>query len=132
MQNTIVTDPKMLISQDCWNPHYSNRYWNEPRTIYLSQETRITRSKISGYDTVSGSHYVYDDRLRYGDYSKHEQVWDSLKAEGFTYRTAEFVQEYIRRMMNKPDLMLVHILAGVNLSTGYSYHAYGYIEVKHG
>ncbi len=75
---------------------------------------------------VDGLEYVYSDRLRQWYKSEeHDKAWEGAK-ELHPLCTAAFIQEYMRRLMSNPAIELVHILAGVNVSNGFSYHVYGY------
>jgi hypothetical protein len=43
-------------------------------------------------------------------------------------RTASCIEAYLRIVYDDPGLRLVHIIAGVNSSSGYAYNVYGYIK----
>ncbi len=122
IRNMIVSKYDEQIDGSNWNPHYSNSYWNNAHTIFL-----LPGYKTAGhYEMVEGLEYAYSDRLReWYTSDQYEAAWAGAK-ELHPTRTAAFIQEYMRRLMDKPTIELVHILAGVNLSNGYSYHVYGY------
>jgi hypothetical protein len=72
----------------------------------------------------SGLEYVYSDRLVQWDYDKHNQAWDKVKAPKHTY---EFYQEYLCEYYNE-QILLKHIIIGVNIHTGYDYKIFGFIR----
>lgn len=118
----IISDPLKEIDGSNWNPHYSNPYWNDAHTIFLLPGYKT----VGQYEMVDGLEYVYSDRLRQWYKSEeYDKAWAGAK-ELHPLRTAAFIQEYMRRLMGNPAIELVHILAGVNVSNGYSYQVYGY------
>lgn len=111
---------------DHLNPHYTNEYFKRAQTVYLAQGYTL---KVGITEHVEGAGYDYSDRLRQWDYGKADAAWKAAR-ERFNddMRTAEAHEFYLRLYFDAPNLALVHILAGYNLSTGHPYQVYGYFK----
>jgi hypothetical protein len=93
--------------------------------------------------------YSYDDYIIYqtrdkatdGCYSDRLRQWDytltrNLITKHFPERTGDYyprsspelVEGFLRDRLNNPKLELVHILEGCNVSNGYPYWYFGYID----
>lgn len=94
--------------------HYSDKYYDQPRTIY-GHKVNLPNF---GYD--------YSDRIQQWDYKKAEQAAEFADFQGWTARTANWYQAYLQFYFNDPDLKLYHIMAGTNRSNGYEYLIFGY------
>lgn len=104
-------------------PHYTNTRFNEAQTVWIADGYKIKR----GYgDFVDGADYNYSDRIWQWNRSKADQVYKEIDASLHRHSPA-YIQEFLRRVFDNPNLVLVHVLAGVNLSNGYPYNVYGYI-----
>lgn len=99
------------------HPHYTNSYFSEARTVYLA----------SGHE-LDGATYNYSDRIRQWDWDKADAAWTAVRGEDKRMNTANEHEAYLRLVFDKPNLKLVHIMAGFNVSNGYPYQVYGYIE----
>jgi hypothetical protein len=110
-----------------YNPHYTNSYFQKPRTIFLAQGYRVKKDKF-GYESVRGASYDYDDRIRQWFGSKADTAWDNSRKLGYETRSTNQIEAYLRELYEAPTLEVVHILAGVNLSNGYPYRVFGYIK----
>jgi hypothetical protein len=94
--------------EDC--PHYSDSRFNKPQTIFGKEEKGL------GYD--------YSDRIWQWNYDKADQATKHANTKQ-TPHTANWYQEYLSFYFDKP-VILKHILAGVNVSSGYPYLVFGY------
>lgn len=98
------------------DPHYSDTRWNRPQTIYGSNEG-VTQ-------------YNYSDRL--GGMPRHSLAWEKATqdhpTDHPTERTAAFYEAYLRHLWEDESIQLLHIMAGVNLSNGFSYLIWGYCK----
>lgn len=115
-------------------PHYTNERFNHSQTIWLASGSRLSRTQYAG-EVVNGAVYDYSDRLDswYG-YEKSREAWRKAMADNgcttISNITAAAVQAYLRDLTDDPQLRLVHILAGVNVSNGYPYQVFGYVPGK--
>lgn len=116
-----------FVSLPDYDPHYSNPQFNHPQTIFLAEGYKISQSSYGG-DIVTGVVYSYSDRLIQWNYNKAQEAWELAKTNVYPNRSAGMVELYLRNYFDNPRLELVHILAGVNLSNGYSYRVFGYFE----
>lgn len=107
-------------------PHYTNEYFKEARTVYLAKGYRLT----SDDELVKGASYNYSDRIRQWDWKKAEAARDTATAQLPETSCAAHIEAYLRAFFDDPDLKLVHVMAGFNVSNGYDYQVYGYIPGK--
>jgi hypothetical protein len=123
----VQTDPNKAIDGSLLDPHYTNRQFDhDAQTVFLRQEYR-TQHGLGG-DTVKGCSYDYSDRISgWFTHEKQEAAWEAAKRNFSETKSAAFIQEYLRILYEKPNLVLVHILSGVNRGNGYPYRVYGYI-----
>jgi len=124
-----TTDKNVTIPYDLLDPHYSDRrFFDKTHTIFLDTrfETIVTRY---GVQIVEGAHYVYSDRLweNYGT-ERCLEAFHQADAVVGNKESARYLEEYLRKLYNQPDLELIHIVAGVNRSDGYSFRVFGYID----
>jgi hypothetical protein len=105
------------------DPHYTDSRWKTPRTVFL--RSGYTLSPRGGIDWVREAGYDYSDRL-VG--TKFDDAWEAAKAAGKPLKTAAFFEHFLRVAFDDPKLKLVHVLAGINSSTLYSYRIFGYIR----
>ena len=104
-------------------PHYTDGRFATAQTVYLSGGTKLARD---GY--ARKAEYNYSDRLmQWHGFDKHEAARATATQSGYDVRSAAFCEAYLRALLEKPELQLVHIMAGFNLATGYPYQVYGYI-----
>lgn len=99
------------------HPHYSNRHFDKPRTVFGPES-----ESSSGHD---GLNYNYSDRLQQWDYSKHSAAWERANKSNATKDSAEFLEVYLSAYHGKP-VEVVHVMAGVNLSSGYPWWCAGW------
>jgi len=92
------------------DPHYSDYRFKKDQTIFGVEE--------------DGLEYDYSDRFWQWNWSKVEES-SKYATTKFNRRTANWYQEYLSFFFDKP-VELKHIIAGVNVSTGYSYLIFGY------
>lgn len=105
-------------------PHYTNPYFQTARTVYQSPTHRLD---TDGY--VKGAEYNYSDRLtQWHSWEKSKQADEAAKTSGFNRWSAGWAEVWLRSLLDDPDLELVHMMAGYNLSNGYGYWVYGYIK----
>lgn len=100
-------------------PHYTNEAFKSPQTVYLAAGYKLTP------EYVKGAFYNYSDRL---PYEGREEAWKVANAQHSDHNCAAWAETYLRALLNKPNLKLVHILAGFNVSNGFDYQVYGYFE----
>jgi hypothetical protein len=105
-----TTDMDAVLYVD---PHYTNEQFRHAQTIFGSRE--------------DGLFYEYSDRLWQRDYEKAEKAIDTATASGAKFRTARWYQVYLSAYCGK-KIILKHMLAGWNWSTGYAYQVFGYHE----
>lgn len=104
-------------------PHYTDSRFKQPQTVYLADGHRVGKD-----DYVKGAEYNYSDRLmEWNGWEKYEAAWNAAKASSHEPRSAAYVELYLRTLLDKPNLKLVHVMAGVNWGNGYPYQVYGYI-----
>lgn len=96
-------------------PHYSDRRFasGQTHTLYGCEE--------------EGLHYVYSDRIWQWDYEKAERASDYAKSVHGHVQTPLWYETYLSAYLGIP-VDLVHIIGGVNMSSGYEYYAFGYRE----
>ena len=99
------------------HPHYSNRHFDKPRTVFGPES-----ESSSGHD---GLNYNYSDRLQQWDYSKHSAAWERANKSNATKDSAAFLEVYLSAYHGKP-VEVVHVIAGVNLSSGYPWWCAGW------
>lgn len=113
------------------NPHYSNPDYSsgQMQTIFLAPQCKLEKDG-GGYSWVreDGIEYNYSDRLLQWDYNKHSEAHKIAK-EKTSDKTALYYEYYLSAYFGKP-IEILHILAGVNVSNGYSYLVFGYKEKK--
>lgn len=69
-------------------------------------------------------HAVYSDRLWEWDSKKHDEFCEKHfgnKGQYWSGRGAEKIEAFLRDYYNKPDLKLIGIMEGCNVSSGYPY-----------
>jgi hypothetical protein len=106
------------------DPHYTNSYYAKSRTVWLASGHKTTPDS-GGYEWVKGATYNYSDRIWQWDWDKAD-VSRKAVDESLDRRSPAFIQAWLRLYFDKPDLELVHVMAGFNVSNGYSYQVYGY------
>jgi hypothetical protein len=94
------------------NPHYTNDRFRDAQLVWGSANV-----KNGGWD--------YSDRILQWDYDKATKAWDKARAK-FTPNSPAFFQEYLRIFFDAPNLELVGVQAGFNVSNGYPYQVFGY------
>lgn len=117
-------------------PHYTDKRFDSPRTVYLADGYKTENGWLSGDEWVvrrdfvyAAPTYAYDDRLRqWHGYDAAEYAGHVAEKQIPEYRCAAHIEVYLRELMRDKSLKLIHILAGVNHSNGYPYCVYGYIS----
>lgn len=122
----VVTNERKPVGGRLWSPHYSStQFKGSAQTIYLRPGYQ-TKQGIAG-DIVEGCRYDYSDRIvGYFPKEERDEAWAKAKSK-FEPKSAAFIQEYLRILYGNPNIVVVHILAGVNRSNGYPYRIYGYL-----
>ncbi|MCB9802743.1 hypothetical protein H6761_01845 [Candidatus Nomurabacteria bacterium] len=121
-----ITDKKALFQSGCLEPHYTDRRFKKPQTIFLSSGVEVKFS--FGMDCVDDAEYVYSDRLFQWHHDRFDQIERDMKSDGLNQNTPEYFERFLQKLLNDPALVLVHILAGCNLANGYPYRIYGFIR----
>jgi hypothetical protein len=150
----VQTNKFVPLSPSLLHPSYTNELFLEAQTIFrvlnknekrrhgLSREdsfeshfgysrlTKLRTKSNDGFlnDSVEGAEYNYSDRLQEWYRSKHDAAWEVAKQKGLPLNSAALIEAYLQELLDDPKLSLVHILAGVNYSTGYPYRVYGYFR----
>lgn len=106
------------------NPHYTNEYFKEPRTVYLADGYKLKHNGSRDY--LPKVEYNYSDRLWQWDYDKAQQAWEVAKAKDLPHNSAALHEAYLTAYYGR-ELELVHIMAGFNWSNGHPYQVYGVI-----
>ena len=94
-------------------PHYSDPLYQggQEHTLFGS--------------TAKGLEYVYSDRLWQWDYAKSEEASRAAKESGAPVGSAEFYERYLSHYFGQ-QVLLRHVIGGVNVSNGYEYFIFGY------
>lgn len=126
---SIVSNPHQIIND--LRPHYSNTRFRHAQTVYLAAGYQTKQTQFDGdVEYVKGAEYAYSDRIRQWDWNKAEAARKTAIEQVREDRCAAHIEVYLREFYGDPELKLVHILAGVNLSSGYDYQVYGWIPGK--
>ncbi len=96
------------------NPHYTEEEFKHPQTIFGSKSQCL--------------HYVYSDRIWQADYKKSQQAAAKANASGADLHTCRWYEVYLSEFFGK-KIVIDHIMAGCNLSSGISYLVFGYREL---
>ena len=99
------------------SPHYTDRRFREPQTIFGQASKSQCGHKHLSYD--------YSDRLWQWDYSKAEEATQMANDSGAVSKSCHWYEVYLSAYFGKA-VVVEHILAGVNLSNGYPYAVFGY------
>ncbi len=115
----------MLSKQPIANlmPHYTDSRFKTPQTVWIAEGQKINNRD----GTVSGAVYNYSDRIWGWSWKRCDTVSKSIR-ESLDPRSPAYIQEFLRQVLELPELHLLHVMAGFNLSTGFPYQIYGYIE----
>lgn len=124
----VTDDPQEEIPSPFLNPHYSDLRFKKPQTIFLKQGFELGDEWPTGIGIVEGASYSYSDRL-FANFSeeKTDEAWEVACGSNHPRNSAAFREVYLRSLLGFPSLELVHIVAEVNRSSGYSVLCYGYI-----
>lgn len=99
------------------SPHYSDPIWKEAQTLF-GREDRSIRD------------YVYSDRLWQWDYEKTEQAFKVANEQKDVVRSsARWIEVALSHFLGQP-VEVLHVMAGVNLTSGYPYWVAGYRAAK--
>lgn len=88
------------------NPCWTDPKYKHPQTIFGSRE--------------GATQYNYSDRLECRE--GHKEAREAATGEP---RTAAYYESYLNHLFNE-DYELLHIMAGINHSNGYSHLIFGY------
>ena len=103
------------------HPHYSNRYFERPRTVFGPESESSSGHK--------GLNYNYSDRLQQWNHSKHSASWEVANKSRAAKDSAEFLEVYLTAYHGKP-VEVVHVMAGVNHSNGCPWWCAGWRDSK--
>lgn len=90
---------------------YTHPYSYEPFEVYSNKEV----------DTDSSA---YDDRMRSWDWDRFADGCNLVfgdRAQTFSTRSADKIEEFLRYYFKKPNLILTRIVEGCNVANGYPY-----------
>lgn len=105
-------------------PHYTDRRFREEQTVFCAEPDRLHNNCRLDTLIVEGCHYDYSDRLCEWDREKHKEAIGVANNSGYTRRTVNWYQAYLRHYYGKP-IDLIHIVAGLNHSNGWPYCVFG-------
>lgn len=124
----IIRNKEEPIPSQLWNPHYSDRYFTDKsggRTIFLAPG--LVTVEEYGVDKVDGLEYNYSDRI--AQWVGHEAMDRATKTAcavlGSEAVTAHYYEIMLQNAYQNPQVELQHIIAGVNLDSGYSFRIFG-------
>lgn len=113
------------------DPHYTDERFTRAmggKTIFLAEGLVVAQSSFGG-EHVEGAFYNYSDRLRQGfGYDKVRAAHEDAREALGNNDTAAYYEAMLQRVYEDPSTVLQHMIAGVNVSNGYSYHVYGTIS----
>lgn len=104
-------------------PSYSDTRFTDGHAHTVFCEGTPKRDGFGG-ESILGLEYAYDDRLQQWDYKKHEEAWKHASSTGLPNRSADLYEAYLTAYYGHP-VRLEHVLAGVNVSSGYPYVVFG-------
>lgn len=106
-------------------PHYTDDRFKSAQTVYLAKGYKLTG------ETVKGAAYNYSDRYRqWSSVESWDKAIHAAKAQFPETNCAAHIEAFLRAIHDDPELKLVHIMAGFNVSNGYDYQVYGFIPGK--
>ncbi len=116
----------MLDTKPIYNlqPHYTDQRFAKPQTVWVADGVDINRE---GY--VEDCEYNYSDRIWQWDWNKADAAQKSIDKE-LDRRSPAYIQEFLRVYFENPAIVLVHVMAGFNVSNGFAYQVYGYSTGK--
>ena len=97
------------------NPHYTEPEFKTPQTVFGAEQ--------------GGLEYVYSDRLWQWSPQKDEIASKAANESGHRQRTCNWYEVYLSSYYGK-TIEILHIMAGVNVSNGYSYIVFGFREKR--
>lgn len=118
-----IVSNKNTVIWSLW-PHYSNSQFDTDQTTFLAPGYRLEPDYIR---SVKGIAYDYSDRLWQWDWNKADQANKAAREQHEQTNTAAFCETFLRLYFDKPNLVVVHLISGVNRSNGYPYVVYGYL-----
>jgi len=107
-------------------PHYTDDRFKRPQTVFVREGYKLIVDSDYGY--VKSAFYNYSDRIWQWDWDKTEESRKTAIEKYKKADTAAYWEYWLQLVFDKPNLKLVHILAGFNPSNGYSYQVFGYFE----
>lgn len=116
-----TTDMDAVLESE---PHYTDPRFREEQTVFCAEPDRLHDRRGLGTLVVEDCHYDYSDRLYEWDREKHKEAIGVANQSGHERRTANWYQAYLRHYYGKP-IDLIHIVAGINHSNGWSYRVFG-------
>ena len=104
--------PTLDPDQRLQYPSYQQEIWKKPQVIYGHQEDGLT--------------WEYSDRIWQWDRTKAEAASEKAKDSGASPKTARYAEAFLRAYFDNPNLKLMCVMGGCNLSNGYEYYVYGF------
>ena len=125
----VVEDPNQKLRDD---PHYSdNRFLGGGKTVYWNPAYgKCPKGGEYADVQIPNARAAYDDRLQQADPVAHARgiraCEDAVARGQAVAHSARAYEAYLSAYHNA-SAVLVHMVAGVNRSNGYSYRAYRYV-----
>lgn len=96
--------------------HYTDDRFKEAQVVYGRKEKDLS--------------WDYSDRFYGWDYQKAKAAAEYAVSQGSHGRTARFSLLFLQYFFDDPNLELVCVMTGFNVSNGYDYYVYGYRRGK--
>lgn len=111
-------------------PHYDRDFQNSTQAIFLAERFQ------KGTQWIPEASYEYSDR--FSNWFVADAItaaWAEanrgVESRKFDKESAAYYESWLRSIYQDPDLELVHILVGLNASTGHPYRVYGFLSHQH-
>lgn len=107
-------------------PSYTEYDFEKPQTVYLKAKCKLMKDSIY----VKNAVYEHSDTLIswYG-FDKHMAASEAVD-KSLPVWSPVALEQYLRGVMSKPKLELVHVMSSWNAATLNPYQVYGYIDHK--
>lgn len=108
-------------------PHYTDMRFQRARTVYLDAAYKLNNEEYPTVPKGVKVGYDYSDRLWQWNWTKANTTRKQANEQHAAHDTAACLETWLRLYFDKPNLKLIHVLAGFNVSNGYPYQVFGYL-----